>query len=636
MTTGTDETLAAEVNKIALVDRHDVYQDAFPTRNPTDALRIAVADELSAVSGVDKKLIYPGLAWTNTLDKGDLLLAVPRLRVKGASPADLASKWASEFPAQPLIKPPESDGINIRFFANPQVFIPLVLKQVLTLREQYGLNPKEGLRDSGDPSKGKKRVIVEFSSPNIAKEFHVGHLRSTIIGGFLSHLLAGEGYEVVRMNYLGDWGRQYGLLAIGWRRYGNEDAFQQDPIKHLFDIYVKISADFKPEDDAYKAAKKRGEDTSVLESQGLLGEAKAYFKSMEDGDKDAINLWRRFRDLSIEKYKQSYARLNVSFTDYSGESQVRQESMELAESILKEKGVCEIDEGATIIDFRKHGAPKLEVAIIRNRNGTSNYLLRDIGAAIQRLDTYNPDKMIYVVMSEQAVHLLRLFKILDLMGGRYAELSKKMQHITYGKVMGMSTRKGTVKFLTDILNDVGESMHEVMRNNEAKYSQVEEPEKVADILGISSIVVQDFSGKRINNYPFDLARMTSFEGDTGPYLQYAHARLCSILRKVTLTNEELLQADFSLLHESHAIDLVRLMSQYPDMVIQTVKTLEPTTILTYLFRLTHQLSSSYDVLRVVGAAEGHNVTVARAALYEAARQVIHNGMSLLGLNPVDR
>lgn len=200
----------------------------------------------------------------------------------------------------------------------------------------------------------------------------------------------------------------------------------------------------------------------------------------------------------------------------------------------------------------------------------------------------------------------------------------------------MSTRRGNVKFLDDILNDVGEAMHDVMRRNEDKYRQVADPVQVADTLEISAVMVQDMSGKRINNYPFNIERMTSFEGDTGPYLQYAHARLCFIQRKVGLTHHQLLNADFSLLKEPHAINLVRLLAKYPDVVNQTFRTLEPTTIITYLFRLTHQLSSSYDVLRVVGAPEGMETAVARAALYEAARQTIHAGMRLLGLSPVER
>jgi arginyl-tRNA synthetase len=298
----------------------------------------------------------------------------------------------------------------------------------------YGFNKSLGLKDPSHPELGHKKVVVEFSSPNIAKKFHAGHLRSTIIGGFLSNLYEALGHDVVRLNYLGDWGRQYGLLACGWERYGDEVAFEKDPIGHLFDIYVKINKDFEPEDDAVKEAKKRGEDTAVLESQGLLGDCKAYFKRMEDGDEEALDLWRRFRELSVEQYQATYAKLNIHFTDYSGESTVKQETMNEAETVLREKDIAEEDGGAWIIDFKKHGAKKLDVAILRNRNGTSNYLIRDIGAAFQRYETYQFDEMLYVVMSEQETHLNRLFKTLDVMEGQYSDISKKVRHITFGKV----------------------------------------------------------------------------------------------------------------------------------------------------------------------------------------------------------
>ena len=423
---------------------------------------------------------------------------------------------------------------------------------------------------------------------------------------------------------------------MGWQKYGSEELLRSAPTAHLFDVYVQISAEFKPEEDEFKAAGRRGEDTSQLESIGLFGEVKNYFRQMEQGDQEALALWKRFRDMSVEKYKTSYSRLNIEFDDYSGESTVKPTTMERAERVLKEKGLTEIDQGALIVDFKKHGAKKLEKAIVRNRNGTTTYLLRDIGAAIERYERYQFDSMIYVIMAEQDVHVQRFFKILELMGGEYKEVSARCQHVNFGKVMGMSTRRGTARFLDDILRDVGDRMHELMRQNPEKYSQVEQPEKVADLLGISAVMVQDMSGKRINNYPFDMERMFSFEGDTGPYLQYAHARLSSVARKAGFSPKELRDADSSLLTEKHAVDLLRVMAQYPDTVGQTLKTQEPATILTYLFRLTHQLSSSYDVLRVVGASEGQPTSIARASLYEAARQVLSNGMQLLGLTPVER
>ena len=206
----------------------------------------------------------------------------------------------------------------------------------------------------------------------------------------------------------------------------------------------------------------------------------------------------------------------------------------------------------------------------------------------------------------------------------------------------MSTRNGSAVFLDDVLNDVRDFMHDVMRRNEAKYSVVSHPDRTASLLGLSAVMVQDMTGKRINNYAYDLGRMTSFEGDTGPYLQYAHARLCSVGRKAGYSHDELVnQAEFGLLvneegSAAHAVALLRAIARYPDMVRQAIKTLEPTTILTYLFQLAHELSSSYDHLRVVNPPEGRAVSLARAALYEAARQTLRNGMVLLGVTPVDR
>lgn len=385
--------------------------------------------------------------------------------------------------------------------------------------------------------------------------------------------------------------------------------------------------------------KEKGEDVSALEKElAPLVEAsedekaRKYFKSMEDGDQEALALWERFRDLSIEKYKQTYARLNIEFDDYHGESKVSREWIEKVGKEAAEKGVSEDSDGAIIVNFEKHGAKKLGKAIFQRKDGTPLYLTRDIASIRERHEKYNPDKMIYVVAAQQDLHLAQFFKVTELSG--HKDISDMCQHINFGMVRGMSTRKGTVKFLDDILRDVGEKMHEVMRKNESKYEQVENPEQTADILGITAVMVQDMSGKRINGYDFNLDAMTSFEGDTGPYLQYAHARLCSIARKSEVDMSKLTGANYSLLTEPHAVDLVRVLSQWPDVVQNTVKTLEPSTVLTYLFKMTHALSSSYDVLKVVGSEP--ELKQARMALYEAARQVLHNGMSLLGLSPVER
>ena len=477
-------------------------------------------------------------------------------------------------------------------------------------------------------------MVMEFSSPNIAKEFHAGHLRSTIIGAYLSNLYQKMGWDVVKVNYLGDWGKQFGLLAVGWKRFGSEELFLQNPLGHLLDVYIKIKAVFKQEENAVKEAKDRGEDTAQLESQGLYAERNDFFTRMEEREPKALALWKRFRDISIERYISAYARLNIQFDEYSGESQVEPKSIQKVEAILVERGILKEDRNALVVNFKDHGAPKLDVAIVRNRQGTSTYLLRDIAALIEREEKYNFDKMIYVVSSEQDVYFQRLFKIIELMGR--PDLSSKVQHVNFGKVLGMSSRLGTVRLLSDILDECGNAMHNVMKGNETKYAQVEDPKGVSDVLGITAVMVQDMSGKRVNNYPFDMSRMTSFEGDTGPYLQYTHARLCSIMRKSGFTAAEMTNADFSLLKEQHVIDTLRLMAQYPDVTQTAYKTLEPTTILTYLFKFTHQLSSGYDVVKVIGTEEVRDVSRARAAYYECARQVLNNGMRLLGITPVER
>ena len=300
------------------------------------------------------------------------------------------------------------------------------------------------------------------------------------------------------MNYLGDWGKQYGLLALGFEKYGSEEALTADPINHLFEIYVKINNDLTEEKEQIKALEAAGKDASKIKNEGLDEQARRYFKAMTDNDEKAIAQWARFRELSIKRYKETYARLNIHFDEYSGESQVKEEGMAVAAKKMADMGISEESEGAVIIDFSKHVPGKsgksLERPIIKKKDGTALYLTRDITEIMQREEKYYFDHMIYVVASAQDLHLKQLFKIVELMGLK--QLAQKVQHINFGLVLGMSTRKGTVKFLDDILKDVGEKMHEVMMKNETKYEQVDDPLGTADILGISSVMVQDMSGKR--------------------------------------------------------------------------------------------------------------------------------------------
>ena len=615
--------------------------------NPYDFYRQHVAEKLSPIVNKPSNELTKLLAWTQTHDKGDLMLPVAALREKGVKPADRATEIVKAFPeGEDVLANAKPNAGFVQFYFKPDDVVKRVIPLILKAKHDFGSDPRPGSIDAQDPEKGKKKLIVEFSSPNIAKEFHQGHLRSTIIGGFLSKLYTLNGWDVLRMNYLGDWGKQYGLLANGFRQFGSQEELEKNSIQHLFEVYVKISK-IKAEQDIpiddikkqIREKKTRNEDTTDLEKQldPLVAEsedekARKYFKSMEDGEPEAIALWNQFRDMSIEKYKKTYARLNIAFDVYSGESQVASDQIDKVLQDLKEKNIAEESEGAIIIDFTKHGAKKLNKAVIQRKDGTPLYLTRDLTAILERHEKYHFDKMIYVVADQQNEHLAQLFKTTEVSG--HKDISEKCEHITFGMVKGMSTRRGTVKFLDDVIQTVTDKMMEVMLKNENKYNQLDDPQGTAEILAITAIMVQDLTGKVRNGYTFDFDRMTSFEGDTGPYLQYAHARLCSIERKAGADIPSLQNANLSLLTESHAVDLVRSLAQYPDVVANTLKTQEPATILTYLFKMAHTVSSSYDILQVVGSEP--ELMQARLALYEAARQVLWNGMTLLGLTPVKR
>jgi arginyl-tRNA synthetase len=397
-----------------------------------------------------------------------------------------------------------------------------------------------------------------------------------------------------------------GLLAVGFAKYGSEEALLADPIKHLYDVYVQINRDAEAE-------------------PTIHDEARSYFKKMEDGDEEALALWRRFRDLSIVKYRDIYGRLNIHFDVYSGESQVA-EGMQRAMQMLRERELVEESEGALIIDMEKY---KLGKTVVQKKDGTTLYLTRDIGAAMERQEKYKFDKMIYVVASQQDLHLKQLFKTMELMQFDWAN---KLEHVNFGMVLGMSTRKGTVVFLEDILEEAKETMHEVMRKNETKYAEIDEPERVADEIGISAVKIQDNSARRIKNYDFNMDRMCTFEGDTGPYIQYAHARLFSIERRSGIEVNH--NADLSLLTEPQAIDLIRTISQYPDLVKSLLNGYEPCNVVTYAFKLSHDISACFENLWVRGAEPA--VADARLLMYWSARTTLGNAMRMLGLRPLER
>ncbi|GMM49506.1 arginine--tRNA ligase [Starmerella bacillaris] len=611
---GSAPTIEQVANKLEKLGVHDFT--AFPlancAQNPLDIVRSYVCRELHKISGVDEKIIFPALEVPIDNKNGDLIVPIPRLRVPPKEHENLAREWSSSFPsgdASRFIETASAFGKFLRFTFKPSMLRALVIPQILSQDTLYGEN---------NVAKGKK-VIVEFSSPNIAKPFHAGHLRSTIIGGYLANLNEKMGADVTRINYLGDWGKQFGLLAVGYARYGDKEKLLNDPINHMFDIYVRINKEKENE------AEKDPEGFSATDQ-----EAKEYFKRMEEGDKDAVELWRTLRELSIEKYKKTYKRLNIEYDVYSGESQVTLAEMNEAISTLEKQGATFEDRGALLVPLQTY-SKKLGKCLIRKSDGTTLYLTRDLGEAKKRFEKFKFDKMIYVAAAQQDLHFQQFFKILEIMGNTWA---KNLEHINFGMVKGMSTRKGTVVFLDTILEETKESMHEVMRKNEDKYAQIEDPETVADLIGLSAVMIQDMQSKRINDYAFDWKRMLSFEGDTGPYLQYAHSRLCSMERNSGLSPDEYANANLDLLTEPIAHQLTRVLSMYPDTLLMSYRNSEPSTVITYLFRLSHTVSSCYDILWVRN--QDPEVAKARMALYASARIVLRNGLRLLGITPVER
>ncbi|KAJ7025947.1 arginyl-tRNA synthetase [Mycena alexandri] len=606
-----------------------------------DQCRETIAKSVSACLQIDFEAAYAGV---DLGKKGlDFTIAIPRFRLQ-KKPQELAERVRTHFldNPDPIIDQVIADGAFVHFMIRTQILLRSALDQVFEMSRPTGPFPhgRYGANDSG----AGKKVVVEYSSPNIAKPFHAGHLRSTIIGTFLSNLYAANGWDVVRVNYLGDWGVQFGLLAVGFRKYGSEAKLSENAIMHLFEIYVKINADKDAE--------------SAAGQSGTLNEARTIFKAMEDGAPNALALWRRFRDLSVDAYKEVYSRLNIEFDEYIGESLVTSSNIDSAMEELRSKGLLAAkhkwesqpgrnykmppptgdkgnplkdDNPAWAVDLHKF---KLDKPVVQKPDGTTIYMVRDIAGAIQRFERYQFDKMIYVVGDQQDLHCAQLFKILELMDAPFAN---RLEHINFGKVKGMSTRKGDVKFLEEILDMAQESMLSQMQTNVEKFNNVEDPSSASDQIGMTCVKIQDMLAKRINSYAFDPDRMTSFEGDTGAYLQYAHVRLCSVKRKVASElslpqNSTLVDTD--LLVEPKAREIAYVLACYPEVVRMAFKVSEPSTIVSYCFKLSHVISSALENLIVKG--QGKQVAEARLLLFMCAKLVLASAMRLLSLNPLER
>jgi len=520
---------------------------------------------------------------------------------------------------------PLHDGVHLRIIFDPESLPRLLLPYINDRKSSYGHDISLGLRDSSSPDLGRKKVLVEFSSPNIASEFHGKHLRSTLLGAYIANQYETMGWDVVRINYLGDWGKQIGLLGAGWEKFGSEEKFEADPIGHMLSVYNQTDELFQPEVAASRAARDSGGDTATIEKQGIFAERNAFFKKMEDGDEETLAFWKRLRDVSIDHYTKLYARLNISFDEYDGEAHVSPETMTEVEEILKTKGITKESEGALIVDLKDHGEKSGRV-IIRDRNGSRMYALRELASVLDRSRKYNFDHMIYVVANDHDPHFSRTVIILKLMD--MSDLADKLQHVHFNKG---DDKHGHGHMLSDILKESEASMLESLRATPEKAALLGDPEDYAAPISISAILAQDLTARRAADHPLDIGKATAFARGTGPELQYWYAKLCDTLKQGSFDLNALTDDDFKPLEEEKYSELLRILAQYPNVTSAAYKNLEPSTIMVYLINIADQLPIS---LESEEGDEGENaLTSAELAFFEAVRQVMENAMKLLGIAP---
>ncbi|XP_069866770.1 probable arginine--tRNA ligase, mitochondrial [Dipodomys merriami] len=513
-----------------------------------------------------------------------------------------AKRLAEKLKCDTVVSEISTGPRTVNFKINRELLTKAVLQQVIKDGSKYGLKSE---LFAGLP---QRNIVVDFSSPNVAKKFHVGHLRSTIIGNFIANLKEALGHRVTRINYLGDWGMQFGLLGTGFKLFGYEEKLQSNPLQHLFEVYVQVN-------------KEAADDKNIAKL------AHEFFQRLEQGDTQALSLWQRFRDLSIEEYIRIYKRLGIYFDEYSGESFYREKFQEVLK-LLDSKGLLQKTiEGTAVVDLSGKGDPSSICTVMRS-DGTSLYVTRDLAAAIDRMDKYNFDTMIYVTDKGQRKHFQQVFQMLKIMGYDWAE---RCQHVPFGVVQGMKTRRGEVTFLEDVLNEIRLRMLQNMASIKTS-KKLEDPQQTAEKVGLAALIIQDFKGLLLSDYQFSWDRIFQSRGDTGVFLQYTHARLHSL--EETFGCGYLNDFNTACLQEPQSVSILQHLLRFDEVIYRTSKDLQPRHIVSYLLTLSHLASVAHKTLQIKDSPP--EVAGARLQLFKAVRSVLVNGMKLLGITPVYR
>lgn len=456
-----------------------------------------------------------------------------------------------------------------------------------------------------------KTVCLDYSSINIAKRFHIGHLSTTMIGHSLKRIYDFNGYKTVGINHLGDWGTQFGKMVCAYKKWGNREEVEQGGVQAMVDLYVRFH--------------KEAEENPALEDEG-----RAWFKKIEDGDKEAMEIFSWFKEVTLKDTQRVYDLLGVSFDSYNGEA-FYNDKMEPVVQELREKNLLVESQGAQVVNLEEYNMPP---ALVLRSDGATLYITRDLAAAFYRHNEYQFDKCLYVVAYQQNLHFKQLFKILDLMG--HGDWSKGMEHVAFGMVSyegrALSTREGFVVYLEDLLNKAIEKAREII---EEKSPNLPNKDEVARQIGVGAVVYFDLHNERIKDIDFCWDRALSFEGETGPYVQYTHARCCSVLRKAEAAGITMEGADFSGMTDDEALDVLMLLSRFPEIVRKAMDANEPSLITRHTTSLAQAYNKYYFEHRIMeeGDAAG---TAARLALTASVRDVIKTGLYLIGVEAPER
>lgn len=555
-----------------------------------------VADTLSAaLPQLDIETIYSLLEKPKSSEMGDIAFpAFSLAKVERKAPQAIATDIVEKLDTTGFEKV-VATGPYVNFFLDKDAISHQVLTDVIAKKDQYGqLNIGQG-----------RNVTIDMSSPNIAKPFSVGHLRSTVIGDALANIHGKLGFNPIRINHLGDWGKQFGMLIVAYKLWGDKTAVEADPISELLKLYVRINAEAE-------------------EKPELDEEARQWFKKLEDGDQEALELWQWFRDESLVEFNRIYEKLDVHFDSFNGEA-FYNDKMDEGIQILEEKGLLQESKGAQIVDLESYNLPP---ALIRKTDGATLYITRDIATAMYRKRTYDFVKSIYVVGQEQINHFKQLKAVLKEMG---FDWSDDMTHVTFGLVTKdkkkLSTRKGNIILLEPTLD---EAILRALSQIEAKNPNLENKEEVAHAVGVGAVKFFDLKTDRDNGYDFDLEAMVSFEGETGPYVQYAYARIQSILRKANFVPST--ENNYKLA-DAESWEIIKHIQNFSTVVERAGDKFDPSLIAKYAINLAQAFNKYYAHTRILDESPERD---SRLALAYATGVVLKEALRLLGVKAPEK